>query len=152
VNKAAFAAGCFWGVEYKFSRLKGVINTQVGYMGGAMNNPTYPDVCSGETGHVETVLIEYDENLISYEELLEFFWSIHNPTQKNGQGFDIGSQYRSVIFYYTKEQKENAEKSKKQLENNKKFQTPIVTEIVQASTFWRAEEYHQKYYERKHLY
>ena len=149
--KAAFAAGCFWGVEFKFSRLEGVIETQVGYMGGHMENPTYPDVCSGETGHAETALIEYDENIIKYEDLLSFFWNLHNPTQLNGQGFDIGSQYRSIIFYYNDNQKESAEKSKNKLEKNNKYNKPVVTEIIPATIFWKAEEYHQKYFEQKHF-
>ncbi len=150
MKKAAFAAGCFWGVEYKFFQLKGVINTQVGYMGGEMDEPTYTDVCSGETGHAETILIEYDENDITFDELLDFFWKIHDPTQRNGQGMDIGSQYRSVIFVFDKEQKEIAEKSKRILES--KIDKNVVTEITEASTFWKAEEYHQKYYEKKYSY
>ena len=148
--KAAFAAGCFWGVEFKFSKLKGMVSTQVGYMGGHMENPTYPDVCSGETGHAETVLIEYDENIIKYEDLLSFFWNLHNPTQSNGQGFDIGTQYRSIIFYYDENQKKAAEKSKIELNKSKKYNKPIVTEIIPATIFWKAEEYHQKYFERRH--
>ncbi|MFH1414023.1 MAG: bifunctional methionine sulfoxide reductase B/A protein [Candidatus Omnitrophota bacterium] len=146
---ASFGAGCFWGVEATFSKLEGVVNTTVGYMGGSTKNPTYEQVCSNRTGHAEAVQIEYDPKKISYEKLLEIFWSIHDPTTLNRQGLDTGSQYRSVVFYHNPEQKLLAEKVKQGLEGSDKFQNPIVTEIVQAGEFFRAEEYHQGYYEKR---
>jgi len=151
MEKATFAAGCFWGVEAAFRKVKGVVRTEVGYTGGITENPTYEDVCTGKTGHAEAVQVEYDPSEVSYEELLDVFWSIHDPTTRNQQGVDIGSQYRSAIFYYTAEQKRIAEESKRRLQESGKFDKPIVTEIVPASTFWRAEEYHQCYLEKKGL-
>ncbi|MBI2667898.1 peptide-methionine (S)-S-oxide reductase MsrA [Candidatus Woesearchaeota archaeon] len=151
IEKAAFGAGCFWGVEEEFRKLKRVISTTVGYMGGNMKNPSYEDVCTNKTGHVEVVMLEYNPKNISYSELLETFWKIHDPTQLNRQGFDIGAQYKSIIFYYTNEQKEEAMKSKEILEKSKKFKSKIVTEIVKASEFYKAEEYHQKYLMKKGL-
>ncbi|PLY07134.1 MAG: peptide-methionine (S)-S-oxide reductase [Desulfuromonas sp.] len=142
---ATFAAGCFWGVEEAFQVLDGVIETAVGYMGGTMENPTYQQVCSDTTGHAEVVEVSYDPQVISYERLLERFWSKHNPTSLNRQGWDIGSQYRSVIFYYDEEQRQLAEASKAALDSTDLYEDPIVTEIVPATAFWRAEEYHQKY-------
>tara|TARA_Y100000780_G_scaffold231980_1_gene260102 strand:+ start:4057 stop:4569 length:513 start_codon:yes stop_codon:yes gene_type:complete len=144
-----FAAGCFWGVEEAFRQINGVQSTIVGYTGGKFENPTYEDVCRDKTGHAEAVQIQYDPNEVSYEQLLELFWSIHDPTTKNRQGFDIGSQYRSMISYHTPEQEAIAKKSKEELEKSRKFKNEIVTEIVQASTFYKAEEYHQKYYQKK---
>ena len=144
---ATFAAGCFWGVEDAFMKTKGVKSTRVGYTGGKLTNPTYEDVCTDKTGHAEAIQIKYDPKEISYKELLELFWSIHNPTTKNRQGPDIGTQYRSSIFYHTSEQEKIAKKVKQEL-NDSKFQNKIVTEIVAASTFYPAEEYHQKYYQK----
>lgn len=141
IGKAAFAAGCFWHIEEAFHELAGVISTSVGYMGGNAKNPVYEQVCSGKTGHAEAVLVEYDASKISYSRLLEIFWSIHDPTQLNRQGADIGSQYRSVIFYFSERQKAEAELSMKQLQEN--TGRKIVTQVVKASEFWKAEEYHQ---------
>lgn len=144
--QASFAAGCFWGVEAKFSRLPGVKETMVGYMGGQVENPSYEQVCTHTTGHAETLQLEYDPKEITYQELLNFFWSIHNPKTLNKQGRDIGPQYRSVIFYHTEEQRQAAENSKKSLQE--KETEEIVTEIVPATIFYRAEEYHQRYLEK----
>lgn len=145
---ATFGAGCFWGPEETFRQISGVVETSVGYMGGNVPIPTYEQVCTGNTGHVEVVQISYDPEQISYSELLDVFWSIHNPTQVNRQGPDIGSQYRSVIFYHNDMQKELAEESKDRLSKSGKYASPIATEIVPASDFWRAEEYHQKYIQK----
>lgn len=142
---ATFAAGCFWGVEETFRTLPGVISTQVGYTGGNFEKPTYEDVCSTKTGHAEALQIEYDAEKISYEKLLEIFWKSHNPTTRNRQGPDIGSQYRSAIFYHTPVQQKIAAAAKEALEKSGRFTSPIVTEIAPAQTFHRAEEYHQKY-------
>ena len=146
---ATFAAGCFWGVEAAFRMVKGVIETQVGYTGGHLTNPNYKDVCTGTTSHAEAVLVEYDPDQVTYEELLELFWKIHDPTQLNMQWPDIGTQYRSVIFYHDEIQRQNALKSKKILEKNGKYHRPIVTLIEPAQKFYPAEEYHQKYFEKK---
>lgn len=148
LEMATFAAGCFWGVEEAFTKTKGVKSTRVGYIGGNLPNPTYEDVCTDRTGHAEALQVKYDPNEISYEELLDLFWSIHNPTTKNRQGPDIGSQYRSIIFYHTPEQERIAKKSKQELDDSNKFQNKIVTEIVLATTFYPAEDYHQKYYQK----
>jgi peptide-methionine (S)-S-oxide reductase len=148
LQMATFAAGCFWGVEEVFTKTKGVKSTRVGYIGGNLQNPTYEDVCTDRTGHAEALQVKYDPKEISYEELLDLFWSIHNPTTKNRQGPDIGSQYRSTIFYHTPEQERIAKKSKQELDDSNKFQNKIVTEIVPASTFYPAEDYHQKYYQK----
>lgn len=145
LEKAAFAAGCFWGIQKAFDETKGVVNTTVGYMGGWKKNPSYVLVCTGMTGHAETVFVEFDPKKVSYEKLLELFWKIHDPTQMNRQGPDIGTQYRSAIFYYSKEQKDQAFKSKEK-EQKKLGKNKIATEIVPASEFFKAEEYHQKYY------
>ena len=144
---ATFAAGCFWGVEDAFMKTKGVKSTKVGYTGGNLTNPTYEDVCTDKTGHAEAIQIKYDPKEISYEELLELFWSIHNPTTKNRQGPDIGTQYRSSIFYHSSEQEKIANQVRQELDDSK-FQNKMVTEIVAASTFYPAEEYHQKYYQK----
>jgi peptide-methionine (S)-S-oxide reductase len=144
-EKATFGAGCFWGVEETFRNLKGVTNTAVGYAGGTKENPTYEDVCSHETGHAEVVEVEFDPAQISYDKLLDVFWSSHNPTTLNRQGPDIGTQYRSVVFYHSPAQKSAAEASKDQVETSGRFKRPIVTGIEPAPTFWRAEEYHQRY-------
>lgn len=144
-----FGAGCFWGVEYNFSKLDGVNQVLSGYSGGKTPEPTYEQVCSNSTEHAEVVLIEFDESVISYEELLNSFWEKHDPTTLNRQGPDVGSQYRSAIFYFDNEQRNLAQESlnKLQLKLNKK----IVTEITKADTFWKAEEYHQKYFEKHGL-
>ncbi|MBD3398570.1 peptide-methionine (S)-S-oxide reductase MsrA [Candidatus Micrarchaeota archaeon] len=143
-KEAAFGAGCFWGVEGEFMKIKGVEETEAGYMGGKTENPNYDEVCTGKTGHAETVHLKYDPDEVSYGELLDAFWGMHNPTTPNRQGLDMGSQYRSVIFYYSEEQKKQAEKSKQE-QQEKLGGRKIVTEIVPAGRFWRAEEYHQKY-------
>ncbi|MCE5296552.1 MAG: peptide-methionine (S)-S-oxide reductase MsrA [Euryarchaeota archaeon] len=148
MKKAAFAAGCFWGVESVFREIEGVIDARVGYMGGNVNEPTYKLVCTNKTGHAETIEISYAPDLVSYERLLETFWKMHDPTQLNRQGVDVGSQYRSMIFYYDEGQKEEALDSKKKLQASGKYDMPIVTEIVPASKFWPAEEYHQRYNEK----
>lgn len=145
---ATFGAGCFWGIEAAFRELEGVTDAAVGYSGGHTENPTYSLVCTDTTGHAEVVQVEYDETKVSYEKLLKLFWAAHNPTQRDRQGPDIGSQYRSVIFYHTDEQKELAEASKKALEESGKWGAPIATLIEPAQTFYRAEEYHQRYFEK----
>ena len=148
MEKATFGAGCFWGVEASFQRLPGVISTAVGYMGGMLKNPTYEDVSTGKTGHSEVVQIVYEPTKISFEELLNIFWVIHDPTQLNRQGPDIGSQYRSVIFYHDEEQKREAEKMIEKLERSGRFKNPVVTQVVPVSAFYPAEEYHQKFYKK----
>ncbi|MHA1150446.1 MAG: peptide-methionine (S)-S-oxide reductase MsrA [Promethearchaeota archaeon] len=142
-KKAIFAAGCFWGVEANFSRFRGVLSTRVGYTGGHTKDPTYKEVCSHKTGHAEAVEVVFNPEIVSYEELLDAFWSMHNPTTLNRQGPDVGSQYRSAIFYLSEEQKEKAIKSKEEKDKSGDFRRPIVTEITKASSFWEAEEYHQ---------
>lgn len=148
---ATFGAGCFWGVEARFREIEGVLDTQVGYLGGDYENPSYEDVCSGETGHAEVVQMVYDSGKVSYEELLAVFWAMHDPTTRNRQGPDVGTQYRSAIFYHTPEQKAAAEASRARLESEGRHAGPIVTEITPVSTFYRAEEYHQRYLEKKGL-
>jgi peptide-methionine (S)-S-oxide reductase len=148
MEKATFGAGCFWGVEHAFRQVKGVEDAAVGYMGGTLDNPTYKDVCTDKTGHAEVVQVEFDPTVVSYEQLLDVFWKVHDPTQLNRQGPDYGSQYRSVIFYHTEEQKTLAEGSKERLQNSEALGRPVVTEITEASTFFRAEEYHQRYFEK----
>ena len=145
MQKATFAAGCFWGVEAAFYMVEGVMSTAVGYMGGSLENPTYKDVCTDRTGHAEVVEVEYDPDKVTYEKLLNVFWEIHNPTQINRQGPDVGTQYRSAIFYHTEEQKAKAIASKERLEHSGKYEGNVATEITPASTFYRAEEYHQRY-------
>ncbi|HEV2221721.1 MAG TPA: peptide-methionine (S)-S-oxide reductase MsrA [Candidatus Acidoferrales bacterium] len=145
---ATFGAGCFWGVEAAFRRLPGVVDVAAGYSGGHMPNPTYKDVCSHTTGHAEVVQVTFDPQKISYGQLLDAFWQIHNPTQVNRQGPDVGTQYRSAIFVHSPEQQAIAEKSKAALAASGKFQRPIATEITTAGPFYRAEEYHQKYLEK----
>lgn len=149
LRKATFAAGCFWGVEDKFRKVEGVVSTRVGYAGGTTDHPTYEEVCTGKTGHAESVEIEYDPDQVSYDELLDKFWSIHNPTTKDRQGPDVGSQYRSVIFYHSPEQKRVAIKSRDELEESARYEDKVVTEIVPSSRFYEAEEYHQQYFEKK---
>ncbi len=148
-EKATFGAGCFWGVETTFRKLDGVESTAVGYLGGTLENPTYRDVCSGTTGHAEVVEVGYDPGKISYDRLLDVFWECHDPTTSNRQGPDVGSQYRSAVFYHSPEQETLAEASKQALSRSNRFSRPIVTEITAASTFFRAEEYHQQYLERR---
>lgn len=142
---AIFAAGCFWGVEDYFSRIPGVISTEVGYTGGHTENPTYKQVCSSRTGHAEAIKIEFDPQIVSYVTLLNHFFRMHDPTTLNRQGPDVGSQYRSAIFYLTFEQQKQAESVKSELNDGKHFRHPIVSEITQATTFYPAEKYHQKY-------
>lgn len=144
-----FGAGCFWGVESTFRNVKGVTDAAVGYAGGSKENPTYEDVCSDETGHAEVVQVEFDPTKVSYQELLDVFWSNHDPTTLNRQGPDVGGQYRSVIFYYTPEQQVAAEESKAAMDKSGKFRRPIVTQIETAPKFYRGEEYHQRYLEKR---
>jgi peptide-methionine (S)-S-oxide reductase len=146
---ATFGAGCFWGVEEAFRRLTGVTQTAVGYMGGYLAQPTYEDVCTDRTGHAEVVQIEYDPKQIDFEQLLERFWALHDPTTPNRQGPDVGSQYRSVVFTHDEDQFETATVMKRKLQESGRYERPIVTEVLAASTFWRAEEYHQKYIQKR---
>jgi len=148
---ATFAAGCFWGVESKLRSLPGVIDTVVGYTGGVVENPTYRMVCTNSTGHAEAVQVEFDPEKISYQSLVEAFFNIHNPTTLNRQGFDIGSQYRSAIFYHDKEQRQIAQDVKHAFDKSGKFRNPIVSEILPAEEFYKAEDYHQRYYEKQGL-
>lgn len=149
MEKATFAAGCFWGVEETFRQLPGVVDTAVGFMGGTTANPSYREVCGGRTGHAEVVHLEYEPSRISYDELLEAFWSCHDPTTLNRQGPDVGDQYRSAIFTHTPEQEAAARASKDRLGAAGRFRRPIVTAIEPAGEFWRAEEYHQRYLEKR---
>jgi peptide-methionine (S)-S-oxide reductase len=144
-EKATFGAGCFWGVETTFREIDGVVDAAVGYEGGTMLNPTYKDVCTDRTGHAEVVEVEYDPAKVSYDQLLDVFWRAHDPTQMNRQGPDVGTQYRSAIFFHTPEQEQTARLSKANLEASERFRRPIATVIEPAQTFYRAEEYHQQY-------
>ncbi len=146
---AAFGAGCFWHVEAAFGQVRGVVETEVGFMGGHSRNPSYAEVCAGGTGHAEVVHIRYDPSIVSYEQLLDLFWEIHDPTTLNRQGMDVGEQYRSVIFFYDDQQKRIADASKEMLQKSGKHRKMIVTQVLPASEFYRAEEYHQKYFEKK---
>ena len=146
---ATFGAGCFWGIEAAFRGIPGVLDAVVGYTGGHTENPTYKDVCSDDTGHAEVVQVTFDPAKVSYDQLLDVFWSNHNPTMLNRQGPDVGTQYRSVIFYHSPEQKAAAEASKESLAKSGKFNRSIVTQIEPAPEFWRAEEYHQRYLEKR---
>jgi methionine-S-sulfoxide reductase len=148
MEEAIFGAGCFWGVEHKFGKVKGVIETEVGYTGGETKNPTYKDVCTNKTGHAEVVKVTYNPSIVSYEDLLEIFWDIHNPTTLNRQGWDIGTQYRSAVFYKNEEQRLSAIELKEKLDKSGKYKKPIVTEIVPSAEYYKAEEYHQKYHEK----
>lgn len=148
---ATFGAGCFWGVEVTFRNTPGVRDVLVGYLGGTLANPTYRDVCTGRTGHAEVVQVKYDPAEVSYDKLLDVFWDNHNPTTLNRQGPDVGTQYRSAIFYHTPEQKRAAEESKASLEASGRFRRPVVTETTEASTFYPAEDYHQRYLEKRGL-
>jgi peptide-methionine (S)-S-oxide reductase len=149
MEKATFGAGCFWGVEATFRRLAGVKSTQVGYAGGKLDHPTYEDVCTDRTGHAEVVEVTFDPAVISYHDLLEVFWSNHNPTTLNRQGPDVGAQYRSAIFFHSPEQEAEAKSSRESAQQ--RFPKPIVTEITPAQTFWPAEDYHQQYLEKRGL-
>jgi len=151
MEKATFGAGCFWGVEAVFRGVPGVVLAAVGYMGGTLKNPTYRDVCTDKTGHAEVVQVEYDPAKGAYEELLKVFWENHDPTTLNRQGPDVGKQYRSVIFFHNPEQESAAKAAKEKLVRAGVYQRPIVTEIVPAAEFWRAEEYHQQYLEKRGL-
>ncbi len=147
--KATFGAGCFWGVEMSFRRLDGVIDTAVGYAGGHTSDPTYDEVCSHTTGHAEVVEVDFDPDRISYDELLDAFFAMHDPTQVNRQGPDVGDQYRSVVFVHSDDQRRRAEARKAELDASGRFPRPIATAIEPAPTFWRAEEYHQRYIEKR---
>jgi peptide-methionine (S)-S-oxide reductase len=149
MEKATFGAGCFWGIEAAFRQIDGVKSTAVGYMGGAMKNPTYQDVCSSKTGHAEVVQVEFDPAQVSYEKLLDVFWENHDPTTLNRQGPDVGPQYRSAIFFHTPEQEAAAKASKDAVAGSGRYHRPVVTEITSAPEFWRAEEYHQQYLEKR---
>jgi peptide-methionine (S)-S-oxide reductase len=149
MEKATFGAGCFWGVEAAFREVKGVLSTAVGYMGGKLSSPSYQDVCTDETGHAEVVQVEFDPAQVSYDDLLSVFWENHDPTTLNRQGPDVGTQYRSAIFFHNAEQKAAAEASKEALARSGRYRRPVVTEIVPAPEFWRAEEYHQQYLEKR---
>ncbi len=149
MEKATFAAGCFWGVEEAFRVVEGVTSTQVGYAGGSLEDPTYKDVCTGETGHAEAVQVEYDPSKVSYDGLLAVFWDIHDPTTLNRQGPDVGAQYRSAIFFHDADQEAAARTSKEKLHGSGRFGRQVVTEITPASTFYRAEEDHQQYLEKR---
>jgi peptide-methionine (S)-S-oxide reductase len=145
---ATFGAGCFWGVEEAFRHIPGVTSTAVGYMGGTIENPTYKQVCTDRTGHAEVVQLEYDPAQVSFDRLLDILWEVHDPTTLNRQGPDVGTQYRSAVFYHDEPQRESAAASKERLQASGTVRRPVVTEIVPASTFWRAEEYHQQYIQK----
>ena len=145
---ASFAAGCFWGVEARFRNITGVTDAAVGYMGGDTDNPGYQQVCSGNTGHAEAVQLLFDDTQVSYTELLDAFFAMHNPTTLDRQGPDFGSQYRSAVFWHDSEQQQEAEKKIAKLDVSGKWQDPVVTQVVEADKFWRAEEYHQRYLEK----
>ncbi len=145
---ATFAAGCFWGVQHLLDRIAGVVKTRVGYIGGKTENPTYRDICNGDTDHAEAVEIEFDPSKVSYAELLSYFWRLHDPTQMNRQGVDVGTQYRSAIFYHSEEQKKVAEKSRADFDASKVFAKKAVTQIMPLEKFYSGEEYHQKYFDR----
>ncbi len=151
MEKATFGAGCFWGVEAAFRKIKGVTATSVGYTGGSLDSPTYEDVCTGRTGHAEVVEVEYDPSQVSYDDLLAVFWDIHDPTTLNRQGPDVGTQYRSVLFFHIAEQEAAANKSKEKIQSSGRFTRDIVTEITPASKYYKAEDYHQQYLERRGL-
>lgn len=148
---ADFGGGCFWGVEELFRTIPGVTKTTVGYEGGHVDNPTYEQVCSHTTGHAETVHVQFDPSKVTYEKLLDVFFENHDPTQLNKQGFDVGDNYRSVIFYHNADQKDSAESKIAELARNGKYKNPIVTQIVPAKTFWNAEDYHQQYLRKRNL-
>jgi peptide-methionine (S)-S-oxide reductase len=147
-RKATFGAGCFWGVEAAFRQVEGVTKTEVGFEGGTLENPTYREVCFKRTGHAEVVEVTYDPERVSYDELLDVFWGNHNPTHRNRQGFDFGSQYRSVVFFHDEEQREAAERSKAALDASGRYRKPVTTSVEPAQTFYPADEHHQQYYEK----
>lgn len=149
MDKATFAAGCFWGVEAQFRSVPGVRDARVGYIGGALPEPTYKDVCSGRTGHAEAVQVEFDPAIVSYSQLLDQFFQLHDPTTLNRQGPDHGTQYRSAIFYHSAEQRAAAEAAKEKWNHSERFRHPVVTQIAEAGTFWDAEDYHQRYLEKR---
>ena len=151
MEKATFGAGCFWGVEATFRSIPGVVSTLVGYCGGKTDNPTYQDVCTDTTGHAEVVEITFDPAQLPYEQLLETFWKLHDPTTPNRQGPDVGSQYRSVIFFHSPAHEAAARAAKERLDKSGKFRNPVVTQIVPAAPFYKAEEYHQRYLEKRGL-
>ena len=146
--KAMFGAGCFWGVEAAFRKVPGVTDVACGYSGGTVPNPTYRQVCSDRTGHAEVVEVDYDPGRVSFEQLLDVFWEIHDPTTPNRQGPDVGSQYRSAVFYHTPEQRDAALQSVRRLNESGRFRRPVVTQVEAAGPFYRAEEYHQRYFEK----
>jgi peptide-methionine (S)-S-oxide reductase len=148
---ATFGAGCFWGVEAAFRQVPGVVATAVGYLGGTLVNPTYHDVCTGRTGHAEVVEVQFDPSKVTYDQLLDVFWKNHDPTTLNRQGPDVGAQYRSAIFFHSPEQEKAALASKERLQTSGRFRRPIVTEVTPASTFYKAEDYHQQYLEKRGL-
>lgn len=148
MKQAMFGAGCFWGVEAAFRQVKGVKETAVGYAGGHTENPTYQEVCTGKTGHAEVVLVDFDPAEVSYADLLGVFWNCHNPTTLNRQGPDVGSQYRSAVYFFSPEQQQLAEETKTKCDASDRYPQPIVTEITPAPAFYRAEEYHQQYFEK----
>jgi peptide-methionine (S)-S-oxide reductase len=149
LQTATFGAGCFWGVESNFRQIPGVVDARVGYLGGTLENPTYEDVCTDRTGHAEVVQVTYDPSRVTYDQLLDAFWKLHDPTQLNRQGPDHGTQYRSAIFFHTPEQAESAIRSKEKLDGSGRYKRPIVTEITAASKFYPAEDYHQRYFEKR---
>jgi peptide-methionine (S)-S-oxide reductase len=151
MQKAVFGAGCFWGVELTFSQIEGVVSTEVGYCGGSAPDPTYEMVCTGQSGHAEVVLVEFDSDKVPFDNLLDAFWALHDPTTLNRQGPDIGTQYRSAIFFQDADQEAAARASRDELGRSARFKNDIVTEIVPAAKFYRAEEYHQKYLESRGL-
>ncbi|WP_220682545.1 peptide-methionine (S)-S-oxide reductase MsrA [Methanofollis formosanus] len=148
LKRAYFAAGCFWGVEEAFREVPGVVDTAVGYMGGTADHPTYGQVCTGKTGHAETVEVVYDPGQVTYADLLRRFWTLHDPTTPDRQGPDVGTQYRSAVFFTDEEERALALAEKEKLEKSGRFRRPVVTEIAPAGRFWRAEEYHQRYFEK----
>jgi peptide-methionine (S)-S-oxide reductase len=149
LQTATFGAGCFWGVESNFRQIPGVVDARVGYLGGTLDNPTYEDVCTDRTGHAEVVQVTYDPSVVSYDQLLDAFWKMHDPTQLNRQGPDYGTQYRSAIFFHTPEQEATAKRSKERLDASGRYKRPVVTEITAASKFYPAEDYHQRYFEKR---
>jgi peptide-methionine (S)-S-oxide reductase len=151
MSKASFAAGCFWGVEAAFRQVPGVLATAVGYEGGTTENPTYEEVCRKNTGHAETVEVDFDPAKVSYGQLLDVFWENHDPTTLNRQGPDVGEQYRSAVFFHDAEQEREARASKEKLEKSGRYRRPVVTEITPATKFWKAEDYHQQYLEKRGL-
>jgi peptide-methionine (S)-S-oxide reductase len=149
MEKATFGAGCFWGIEHAFRKVEGVQEAPVGYAGGTTEDPTYEQVCSGKTGHTEVVQVEYDPDKVTYEELLEVFWGLHDPTTLNRQGPDIGTQYRSAIYYHSPEQEAAAKKAISALEENGRFRNPVVTELAPIDNYYMGEDYHQRYFEKQ---